>query len=50
MKAPKRILTLTTPELRLVIQGILEVRNELVLENKCFDIFDDLIIRLYSGK
>lgn len=50
MGAPKRILTLTFREQRLVIQGLLEGRNELVQENTCSDIFDDLIIKLYENK
>ena len=50
MKAPKRIVTLTPQQQRFVIQGLIEVRNELIKECKCSNIFDDLFIKLYGDK
>lgn len=50
MKAPKRIVTLTPQEHRFVIQGLIEVRNELIKEGKCSNIFDDLLIKLQRSK
>ena len=46
MKAPKRIVVLTPKEHRIIIQGLVEVRNELIREGKCFNIFDDLIVKI----
>ena len=50
MKAPKRIVTLTPQEHRLVIQGLIEARNELITEGKCSNIFDDILIKIHKAK
>ena len=50
MKAPKRIVTLTPQEQKFIIQGLLEVRNELIREGKCSNIFDDLLIKILNAK
>ena len=51
MKAPKRIVTLTPQEQRFIIQGLIEVRNELINESKSANIYDDLIFKLlYKAK
>ena len=50
MKAPKRIVTLTPQEYRFLIQGFLEVRNELIKAGKFSDIFDDLLVKIHMTK
>ena len=50
MKVPKRIVTLTPQEHRLVIQGLIEARNELIKEGKCSNIFDDILIKIHKAK
>ena len=50
MKAPKRVVTLTPQEHKLVIQGLIEVRNTLIAESKCSNIFDDILIKMYKAK
>ena len=50
MKAPKRIVTLTPHEHIFVIPGLIAVRNKLIREGKCANIFDDLIIKLLHCK
>ena len=50
MSAPKRIVTLTSQEHRLVIQSLIEIRNELVKEGKCSSIFDDILIKIHKAK
>lgn len=50
MRAPKRIVTLTSQEHRLVIQSLIEIRNELVKEGKCSRIFDDILIKFTRQK
>ena len=50
MKAPKRVVSLTPQEHKLVIQGLIEVRNTLIAESKCSNIFDDILIKMYKAK
>jgi len=50
MKAPKRILMLTPQEHRLLIQGLIELRNELIKEGECSNLFDDLLIKIHNAK
>ena len=50
MKAPKRIITLTPQEHRLVIQSLIEAQNELIKEGKCSNIFDDILIKIHKAK
>lgn len=50
MKAPKIIVTLTSHEYRFVIQSLIEIRNELIKDGKCSDIFNDLLIKIHKAK
>ena len=50
MKAPKRVLTLTTPEHRLMIHGLLRWRNKLLAQGRYTDAVDELIIKLQKRK
>lgn len=50
MKAPKRIVTLTPQEHRFLIQSLIVVRNELLKEGKCFNLFDDLLLKIHKAK
>ena len=46
MKAPKRVLTLTTAEHRLMIRGLLQFRNKLIDQGRYTDAVDELLIKL----
>ena len=46
MKAPKRVLTLTTAEHRLMIRGLLPFRNTLLAQGRYTDAVDELLIKL----
>ena len=46
MSAPKRILSLSGQDYKILIRCILEYRNELIQEKECATIYDDLIIKL----
>lgn len=50
MKAPKRVLTLTTAEYRLMIRGLLQFRNKLIDQGRYTDAVDELLIKLQSRK
>ena len=50
MKAPKRVLILTTAEHRLRIRGLLQFRNKLIDQGRYTDAVDDLLIKLQSRK
>ena len=45
MKAPKRVLTLTTAEHRLMIHGLLQFRNKLIDQGRYTDAVDELLIK-----
>ena len=46
MKAPKRVLALTTAEHRLMIRGLLQLRNKLIAQGRYTDAMDELLIKL----
>ena len=46
MKAPKRVLALTTAEHRLMIRGLLQFRNKLIDQGRYTDAIDELLIKL----
>ena len=46
MKAPKRVLTITTAEHRLMIRGLLQLRNKLIDQGRYTDAVDELLIKL----
>ena len=46
MKAPKRLLALTTAEHRLMIRGLLQFRNKLIDQGRYTDAVDELLIKL----
>ena len=50
MKAPTRVLILTTAEHRLMIRGLLQFRNKLIDQGRYTDAVDDLLIKLQSRK
>ena len=50
MKAPKRVLALTTAEHRLMIRGLLQFRNKLIAQGRYIDAVDELLIKLQSRK
>ena len=50
MKAPKRVLTLTTAEHRLMIQGLIQWRNKLLAQGRYTDAVDELLIKLQKRK
>lgn len=50
MKAPKRVLTLTTAEHRLMIRGLLQFRNKLIDQGRYTDAVDELLVKLQSRK
>lgn len=50
MKAPKRILTLTSAEHQLMIHGLLQWRNKLLSQCRYTDAVDELIIKLQKRK
>ena len=50
MKAPKRVLALTTEEHRLIIRGLLQFRNKLIAQGRYTDAVDELLIKLQSRK
>ena len=50
MKAPKRVLTLTTAENRLMIQSLLQWRNKLLAQGRYTDAVDELLIKLQKRK
>lgn len=49
MKAPKRVLTLTTAEHRLMIRGLIQFRNKLIDQGRYTDAVDELIVKV-QGK
>ena len=50
MKAPKRVLTLTTAEHRLMIRGLIQFRNKLIDQGRYTDAVDELIVKLQSKR
>jgi len=46
MCAPKRILSLSRQDYKILLRCILEYRNELIQKKECATIYDDLIIKL----
>ena len=50
MKGPKRVLTLTIAEHRLMIRGLLQFRNKLIDQGRYTDAVDELLIKLQSRK
>ena len=50
MKEPKRVLTLTTAEHRLMICGLMQFRNKLIAQGRYTDAVDELLIKLQSRK
>ena len=50
MKAPKRVLTLTIAEHRMMIRGLLQFRNKLIDQGRYTDAVDELLIKLQSRK
>ena len=47
MKAPKRVLTLTTAEYRLMLRGLMQFRNKLLAQGRYTDAVDELLTKLY---
>lgn len=50
MKAPKRVLTLTPTEHRLMVRGLLQWRNKLLAQGRYTDAVDELMVRLQKRK
>lgn len=50
MKAPKRVLTLTSAEHRLMVHGLLQWRNKLLAQGRYTDAVDELLIKLQRRK
>ena len=50
MKTPKRVLTLTTAEHRLMIRGLLQFRNNLVDQGRHTDAVDVLLVKLHGRR
>ena len=50
MKAPKRVIALTTAEHRLMIRGLLQFRNKMIAQGRYTDAVDELLIKLQRQK
>ena len=50
MKAPKRVLTLTTAEHRLMIRGLLQFRNKLIDQGRYTDAVDEVLLKILNAK
>lgn len=50
MKAPKRILSLSPAEHRLLLMSLIYFRNELVQQSKSTGDVSDLLMKIYNAK
>ena len=50
MREPKRILTLTQAEYRLIIYGLLQWRNDLLEQGKHTDPIDEFLVKINKAK
>ena len=50
MKEPKRILSLSQAEYRLIMYGLLQWRNELLEQGKHTDAIDEFLIKMNKAK
>ncbi len=48
MRAPKRILTLTGEEYRLMLRGLIQFRNTLIEQRRYTDAVDELLIKIHK--
>ncbi len=48
MRAPKRILTLTGEEYRLMLRGLIQFRNALIEQGRYADAVDELLIKIHK--
>ena len=50
MRNPKYHIYLTHDERRMVINSLIDLRNNLILQGKCTDVIDELLIKLTKAK
>ena len=50
MREPKRILTMSPAEYRLIIYGLIQWRNDLLEEGKHTDAIDEFLLKLNKAK
>lgn len=50
MREPKRILSLSQAEYRMIIYGLLQWRNDLLVQGKHTDAIDEFLIKMSKAK
>ena len=50
MKEPKRILALSSSEYRLMLHGVLHVRNKLIEQGRYPDAINELLVKLQGAR
>ena len=50
MKESKRILALSPSEYRLMLHGLLHVRNKLIEQGRCPDAINELLVKLQRAR
>ena len=50
MREPKRILTLTQAEYRLIIYGLVQWRNDLLEQGRYTDAIDEFLVKMSKAK
>ena len=50
MRQPKRILVLSPSEYRLMLHGLLHVRNKLIEQGRCPDAINELLVKLQQAR
>lgn len=50
MRNPKYHIYLTPSERRIVINSLIDLRNDLIFQGRCTDIIDELLIKLTKAK
>lgn len=50
MKQPKRILVLSPSEYRLMLYGLLQFRNKLIVQGRCPDAINELLVKLQRAR
>ena len=50
MRAPKRVVVLSSTEYRLIFHGLLQFRNKLINQGRYPDAVDELLIKLQKAR
>lgn len=50
MRNPKHHLFITQEERRMIVNGLIDLRNNLILQGRYTDIIDELLIKLAKAK